>query len=110
MHTPSVVVILSERSESKDLRTDLTANVAVSVKILRLRASPSAQDDTLQRHSGNLQISIYQTGHDTGRTVMRDDIGHVGARLSAATGRQISICQAGYDTGRTVMRDDLQEG
>ena len=73
MHTPSVVVILSERSESKDLRTDLTANVAVSVKILRLRASPSAQDDTLQRHSGNLQISIYRIQNDTGQTVMRGE-------------------------------------
>ena len=40
-------VILSEQSESKDLRTDLTANVTASAKILRL--PPVAQDDNRGR-------------------------------------------------------------
>ena len=40
------VVILSERSESKDLRTTVTALQKSSAKILRLRALRSAQDDS----------------------------------------------------------------
>ena len=44
--SPKGDVILRERSESKDLRTNLDCNVTASGKILRLRASPSAQDDT----------------------------------------------------------------
>ena len=38
-------VILSEHSESKDLRIINSAKQGVSAKILRLRAAPSAQDD-----------------------------------------------------------------
>ena len=40
-------VILSERSESKDLRTNLTVNVTIKAKILRLHSASlrSAQDD-----------------------------------------------------------------
>ena len=38
-------VILSDRRESKDLRTDFTANVTVSAKILRLRCAPLRMTD-----------------------------------------------------------------
>ncbi len=38
-------VILSEQSESKDLRTEATKRVTICAKILRFRASPSDQDD-----------------------------------------------------------------
>ena len=40
-------VILSEQSESKDLRTFRYICTKIGAKILRLRASPSAQDDIL---------------------------------------------------------------
>ena len=50
---PPTFVILSDRRESKDLRTNFTTNVTVSAKILRLRAAPFAQND---RFGGALQL------------------------------------------------------
>jgi hypothetical protein len=57
--SPSVILSGGQSPESKDLRTDLTANVVVGAKILRLHSAAlhCAQDDTL---FGALELFKFQ--------------------------------------------------
>ena len=51
-------VILSERSESKNLRKSETAEQTFGAKIFRLRATHSAQDDAFKKGWDNKKATI----------------------------------------------------